>query len=194
MCFLPVKYDLERLITWFSYWLLHFGNYGRKIIREYYQTCCRVDEWVFSILDQNLFFWHINWHINCLFLSFGGVMSVWWKAIYESHIYTAELGMLPSSTQIHNFTSFNWLIIYSLTVGAISHCNIFCKYRSCIFFSWTCRNTLIFVDEIHLIIPGTEPILLQFLKEEQLSQTALGQNWSDTIQYPFSPGSTFFFS
>lgn len=34
----------------------------------------------------------------------------------------------------------------------------------------------------------------QFLEEEQLSQTPLGQNWSDTIQYPFSPGSTFFFS
>lgn len=83
------------------------------------------------------------------------------RAVYESHIYPVELGMLPSSTQIHNFTSFNWLIIYSMTVGAISLCNIFCEYKSCVFFSWTCRNILFFVDEIHLLFPETEPILLQ---------------------------------
>lgn len=34
----------------------------------------------------------------------------------------------------------------------------------------------------------------QFLEEEQVSHTPVGQNQSDTIQYLFSLGSTFFFS
>lgn len=34
----------------------------------------------------------------------------------------------------------------------------------------------------------------QFLEEEQVCHTPVGQNQSDTIQYLFSLGSTFFFS
>lgn len=121
-------------------------------------------------------------------------MSFWWKSclwiscIYRRVGHAAKLFFLHRNAWFHLCQ-----LAYSMTAGAISLCNVFCKYRSFVFFSWTCRNMPAFCWwDPPLPFPEREPVLLQgccsvwedeFWEEEQLSQTQLGQNWSGTIQH-----------
>lgn len=150
-----------------SYWLLHIRNLGSKSITEHYQHCCTVAKcWgFFNLWSKRLS--PLTFSIDILTASchLGGLCYFDERAFYESHISTREQGMLPSfffSTQMQDFTSSNWLIIYSLTAGALSLCNVFCKLRSCIFFSWIYSNMSAFgCWDPTLSFPETEPALLQ---------------------------------
>lgn len=159
---------------------------------------------VFLILDQNLFFWHLSWHINCLFLSFWGdnvslmkelfmnltSIQKGWACCQASHKYIISLlliGLLFIPWLWEQFLTVTFSVSTEVVYSSPKHVEIhwFLLMRSTFLFQRQSQSY--FTD-------STMSEKNQFLEEEQLSQTALGQNWSDTIQYPFSPGSTFFFS
>ena len=98
-------------------------------------------------------------------------------------------------THIHDFTSSNWLIIYSVTAGEIFLCVVFCKYRSCVFFLWTYRNMPAFC---YSFSRGRSSMAFYSVWKGSIlrgSEAISDSTWAKLKwhypTYPFSPGKDF---